>query len=1114
MPVRICLFIFLSLLTGCMNASWEILSAELKMVAPLKPAYKSTDIVAVRWSTQSGSVTPNYLRLEISDDNGSTWTVVESSLPNTGSYDWDISTLTQTTYKVRLTAVINQASETIDLGSFLIDDQVPVVVATQSVSVTEDTITPFTLNTPVENDQFTLKFISNPAKGTLSGCANGSNSLACVYTPNLNNDVNDSFTYKVVDRAGNESALVTVTFNLQPVNDVPVITTLACGTIASENQNYSCTIQATDVDLPSPLTLSYHFGAGTTCGAWLTIDSATGEVHGTPSKNEIGTSCDIRVYAEDDVAGQSSPFAWTLSILNSPPTINVASNSYTITEDAALAVVIPDADVTSIEEDGVNTYSLVAPTVAGDACSDHAMAPTGTNYTIDSLTGAFSFRPAADYQGTCQIRIALTDSFGATGFANVAIVVTNTQDAPVVSANLAPCSASATEDVAYTCTVPVTDPDPENLTITRGGADTCSWISITPSPNGRTVVVTGTPANNNVGTCTLAISAADAVTSDTKSLNITVSNAEPTLTIGTPVVLTEDDPIFASAPVEVLSDAAVSSLDEGFGTYSLIYTGLTGVACNDSSVVVTAATDFIIDANTGAVKIKPRADYYGTCYAKIQFDDGNGAGNSVVAQEIAVIVNPVNDAPTITSIPSAHEILLNPSGTTPSSFNISVDVGPPNENVQTVQMICTNSNPTRLTVDCSATRAGDGNLTINFIATAGVDASAVVTVKVRDSGGGTNESAVATVNVSMTDAVVLTPIAADTMNYDIHNQAASQYNSTVANSNRTFVVTVNPTVKVYSNDPTLPAMQTGSLSTGARVRLINNGMIIGAFGNGGLAPSATSGPLRQGQHGGTAFKINSIYNNVTILNNGMIYGGGGGGGRGGTNNSDSGAGGNGGAGEGPSSAAVDGTVGASSGGTGGVKATSMIAGSTPAASYNPDPMYGGIPQTQGSAGQGGSSCLIGAARGNDSAEGAFYGRGGFGAGFGGGAGACAVTYGGGGGGGYYGGGGGSGGLADSNDSGNVNTDVNGYNGGNGGAAIEVPSSVLAPADINIVITPGGGSQIAGCVWNDISGVYTTNAINNSTPNTRALTFTPISSENVNAPSGIKFWDNGRGQAYR
>ncbi|WP_374080450.1 Ig-like domain-containing protein [Bdellovibrio bacteriovorus] len=1112
MLVRTILFITsLGLLTGCMNASWEVLSSKLESSAALKPAYKPSDIVEIRWKTSGGSVTPDYLRLETSSDDGATWTSVETQLVNDGEYDWNISTMTAATYKVRLIGVIKEASETIDLGSFLLDDQVPVAGANQTISVTEDTITPFTINTPTENDQYHIEFITTPTKGALTGCVNGSNVLACIYTPDVDNDVDDSFTYKVVDRAGNESAVATVTLDMQPVNDVPVITTLACPSTIGENYNYSCTIAATDVDLPSPLTLTYKLDPTTSCGPWLSINAASGVVSGIPGAAEVGTACQVDAYAEDDVTGESARFSWTISIENSAPIINVTGGPYSVTEDAALAVVIPGANISSIEEGGGSTYSLATPTTMGDHCEDHAMAPTATNYTIDPTTGEFSFRPAADYQGVCYIRVGLTDSVPSTGYAEIPITVDNTQDAPVVAAALTPCSTAATEDVLYNCTIAVTDPDPENIGISRDVTDTCSWLNATPSGDGRTVTIEGTPDDTHFGPCTLAIRATDPQSAtDMKSITVTVANAEPTLTIGTPTVLTEDDSSFSSL-VEVLSDANVASLDEGQGTYSLVYTGLTGTACNNASVVVTPATDFVINPATGAVSIMPSADYYGTCYAKIQFDDGNGAGNSVVEQEIAIVVNAVNDAPTITAIPTTHEILLNPTGTTLSNFSLTVDIGPANENAQTLELICTNSNTARLTVDCAQTRTGDGNLTVNLTATAGLDTSAVVTVKVKDSGGGTDESAVATINVSMTDAVVLAPIAADTLNYNIYSQASSQYNATVAGSTRTFVVTVNAAVKVSSNDPALPAMRTGGLATGARVRLINNGQIIGASGAGGLAPSGASGALRMGQHGGTALKVEGLYNNVTILNNGVIYGGGGGGGRGGTDNLDAGAGGTGGAGEGPISSAVAGTTGASAGGAGGAIATGVAAGATPAGNYMPG---SGVPQTNGSAGQGGSSCKIGGALANNFGEGAKFGRGGFGAGFGGGAGACSTTYAGGGGGGHYGGGGGAGGLSDLNDAGLETTDVNGYNGGNGGAAIEVPTSVVSPGDINIVITPGGGSQIAGCVWNDISATYLTDVVNNSDIDARTLTFSPSGAEDVNAPTGIKFWNNGRGNAYR
>ncbi|WP_373999340.1 Ig-like domain-containing protein [Bdellovibrio bacteriovorus] len=1095
-----------------MNASLEAFSSQLRATGTLNPAYKPSDTVPIRWATAHGTMEPDYIKLEMSSDGGATWTVIEAKLENDGEYDWNISTLTPAVYNIRLTAVIRSSEDVIEVGSFLLDNQVPVVGADQTIVVTEDTPQNFTLNTPTENDQYKLVFMTNPSRGTLTGCVANSSVLNCSYTPNLNNEADDSFTYKVVDRAGNESAVATVTLDVTPVNDLPVIQTLACPTTIGENYNYSCTIAATDVDLPSPLTLTYHLDGTTTCGAWLTIDANTGEVSGTPAAAEVGTNCQVDVYAEDDVAGQSTRFSWNISVTNSAPIINVTGGPYSLLEDAAFAVIIPGANVSSIEESG-STYSLVTPTASGDHCVDHAASPASSNLTIDASTGEVSFRPAADYQGVCYIRIALTDSFPSTGYTELALTVTNVQDAPVVATNLTPCSASATEDVAYSCTVAITDPDPENLTVIRDGGDDCVWLTETPSADGRTVTISGTPDDTNVGGCQLEIRATDPnAASHMQSLAITVANAPPTLTIGTPDVLTEDDASFASSVVEVLSDADVSSLDEGQGVYSLVYTGLSGTACNDTSVVATPASDILINATTGAVSIKPRAHYFGSCFAKIRFDDQNGAGNSVVDQEIEIIVNPVNDAPTITSVPTTWEILLDPGVNKVENVPLTLSVGPANESAQTASLICTNSNPTRLNVNCSATRVGDGSVNIVLTATPGVDSSAVVTVKVKDDAGGTDESTVATINVSLTDAVVLAPIAADAVNYDIWSKAKNEYSTTVANSNRTFVVRVNPGVKVYSTDPTKAAMMTGTvdgaLATTARVRLINQGSIIGASGAGGASSSiADPGGVREGQDGGTALQIYANHANVTIINEGFIFGGGGGGGRGGTENSD-GANGSGGAGEGPMSTAVAGGAG-NSGGVGGAAATSLSAGAT-TPGYIPS---NGHAQTNGSGGQGGSSCLIGAALGNNPGE-AKFGRGGFGAGFGGGAGSCSLAYGGGGGGGYFGGGGGSGGLSNVVGDSNVNNDVNGYRGGNGGAAIQVPNSVVNPSDINIVIQSEPGSQIAGCVWNDISQKYLTGVTNDSDFNARVLTFSPTAAQSVNAPSSIRVWNNGRGKAYR
>lgn len=1082
--------------TGCMEASRIFLSSDLHSLNQIKPAYQSSQLVSLSWKARSSNNPPESYTLEYKKKSDAQWSVIVSGLA-ASNYAWDISGLLDDEYEVRVIALVRQSQEILYLGHFIVDNVAPQSGGDQTVSVIEDIPKAFSLLTPIETDKYVIKIVSAPTKGVLTGCVHDSAILDCLYTPSLDNDVDDSFSYRFVDRAGNQSTLTTVTIAMTPVNDAPVITTLLCPVIAEKHINYNCLITATDVDLPSPLSLSFHATASHTC-SWATIDSYTGVISGLPQIADVGQTCKMSVIARDDQALDSIPFSWDVEIKTGLPSIQVSNLVPSILEDSAMTVILSDSEVSSLDEGNAGVYSLALSGGAGDKCQEKSK--DGNSLLINPLNGEVQFMPAPDYQGECKFIIQIEDFFGQIGSTEVTLTVTNIDDVPVIPAQLG-CLSEAFKRTAYSCVIDIYDPDPETLTTTM--APTCAWMSVSVSDRGRKVTITGTPLNGDVGTdCSLSLTTNDGTTSVSDSLTVEVKNAPPSLVVGTPLVLTEDDPSFATALVEVLTDAQVSSNDEGQGgVYSLEFTSLSGTACNDITVLA-VPTDLVIHPTNGSVKIKPRANYYGQCYFNIQFDDKNELSDSVVKQQVMLTVNAVNDRPSIVSAPLTHEILLNPSGDTPSSFDIGISVGPPNESDQVASLICSSNNP-RLVAQCSATRAGDGTISVGMKALPGLDTSAILTIQVKDDGGGDDISSAVTVSVSIVDAVVLTPISSNVQNYDVYNAAVAQFGATVANSSRTFVVTVTDTGIVTSNIPELPAMMTGTLSALARVRIVNDGVIAGAHGLGGFNGST----IGEGAHGGTALRIDRIHAAVNIYNNGLILGGGGGGGRGGTNSSGSGIGGNG------QGYQLNATNGASSDGAGGFAATEFAGGLL---GDTPTTGIWSLVEQDGNFGSGGNGCHLGLAYGNNAGSGTqgyAFGRGGIGAGWGGAAGLCSLIYGGGGGGGHYGGGGGAGGLSRASGS-DTNYDINGFGGGNGGAAIEVSLDVVQPQDAHISIYPGQDSKIAGAVWNDYSGYYLINVTNDSDPKTRVLTFIPKGANTVNNPSSIKVWNNGRGNVYR
>jgi len=90
----------------------------------------------------------------------------------------------------------------------------------QTVTTDEDTPRAITLSgSDVEGDALTFVIVSGPSNGALSGTG-----ASRTYTPAADFNGPDSFTYKVVDAHGAESAVATVTVNVTAVNDAPVNT--------------------------------------------------------------------------------------------------------------------------------------------------------------------------------------------------------------------------------------------------------------------------------------------------------------------------------------------------------------------------------------------------------------------------------------------------------------------------------------------------------------------------------------------------------------------------------------------------------------------------------------------------------------------------------------------------------------------------------------------------------------------------------------------------------------------------------------------------------------------------------------------------------------------------
>jgi len=349
---------------------------------------------------------------------------------------------------------------------------------------------------------------SGPAHGTLAFNQNG----AFSFTPAANFNGTDTFTYKASDGTA-QSNPATVTITVTPVNDAPTaaadtydtpedtaLTIAAPGVLGNDSDPDSSTLTAAVVTGP---------GHGT-----LTLNP-NGAFAYTSAANFNGT--DTFTYRANDGTLDSDLATVTITVtaVNDAP---VATNdAYSTNEDTPLTVPAPGVLDNDTDPDGNPLTAWVE---------------SGTSHgtlTLDA-NGAFTYAPAADFNGTDTFTYRANDGTLDSDLATVTITVTAINDAPVATND----AYTTDEDTALTVAAPGVlgnDSDLDSSTLTAALVTGPVHGTLTLNANGS---FTYTPAANFNGTDSLTYHASDgSLTSDPATVTITVTavNDAPTLAV-------------------------------------------------------------------------------------------------------------------------------------------------------------------------------------------------------------------------------------------------------------------------------------------------------------------------------------------------------------------------------------------------------------------------------------------------------------------------------------------------------------------------------------------------------------------------------------------------------
>ena len=431
---------------------------------------------------------------------------------------------------------------------------------------------------------------------TASGASNGNvtvESGSVMYTPAANFNGSDSFDVTVSD--GDLSDTITVAVTVNPVNDVPVITSTA-PTLATEGSELSYQLAATDADDDS---LTYSLSSGPE-GMAMT---ASGLVTWTPGNGVESASATFTV--SDGVADVTQSTSITVAATNDAPMITEGeSTTLTVSEDTDGSITLNAQD-----PDG-NTINWRISSAATKGTA--SVSGTGESQTV-------TYTPDADFNGSDSFTVEISDG-SLTDEITVVVTVNPINDAPAIDQETA--TITTAEDTAGSVSLTAADVDGDDL----------SWSISSAAENGTASVVDG------VVTYT-----PDTAFNGSDSFTVTVTDSNETDTITVSVVVSPEN----DAPVIDQESASVTTDEDNAGTTTLTASDIDGDSLTWS--VAEGAANGSVTVVDGLVTYTPAENFNGTDGFTIAVSDSELSDSIAVA----VTVNSVNDEPVIAQGDSA-----------------------------------------------------------------------------------------------------------------------------------------------------------------------------------------------------------------------------------------------------------------------------------------------------------------------------------------------------------------------------------------------------------------------------------------------------------------------------
>ena len=291
------------------------------------------------------------------------------------------------------------------------------------------------------------------------------------------------------------------------------------------------------------------------------------------------------------------------------------------------APIVTSTPITEATEDTPYSYTMTASDIdVGDVLEFSGVTVPGW-LNFNTVTGVLSGTPLNANVGDNDVTLLVSDGEAEVEHSFV-ITVENTNDAPVITSG--PPNETVMESSEYNYTFAASDEDVGDV-VTLSAVQIPGWLTFTPA----TGILTGTPQNEDVGNYDIILRASDGTVNTDLEFPLEVFNLN-----NNPEILDHSD-LSTNEDTDItiyLSDLVVEDIDND---------------PEDLTLIVLTGTNYTFAGNT----VTPAANFNGTLTVRVQVHDLVGYSDPY---NLPVTINPVNDAPVITSTPieTATEDLL------------------------------------------------------------------------------------------------------------------------------------------------------------------------------------------------------------------------------------------------------------------------------------------------------------------------------------------------------------------------------------------------------------------------------------------------------------------------